>query len=99
MDFKTLAGQTFRRAHPFRDAGANSKPDVASVMSEITATYRNWLIEVSATAATATTAEGERFECYRQADTEKALRLVRNKIEWLEGPEEWNENYEREALD
>lgn len=92
-----MAGQTFGRAHPLRDAVPNSKPDVASVMSEITATYRNWLIEVSATVATATTAEGERFECYRQADAEKALRLVRNKIEWLEGPEAWDPDYEAQG--
>lgn len=71
---------------------------MASVTIEIIATYRDWLIEASATAASATNAEGERFECYRQASAEDALRASRRKVDRLQGPEEWNENYENEEL-
>lgn len=67
-------------------------------MTEITATYRGWLIEVTTDAATATNDAGERFECYRQADIERALRASVRKIERLEGPQEWIEGYENEAL-
>lgn len=69
-------------------------------MTEIILEYRGWKLKVTDTTAIATKTDGseERFECYRQADTEQALRLVRNKIEWLEGPEEWDMEYTDGAL-
>lgn len=67
-------------------------------MSEITALYRDWKIEVFTDAAIATNPDGERFECYRQPSAEDALRRVRNKIDRNEGPENWIEGYEDEAL-
>lgn len=98
VDFKTLAGQTFGRTHPLRYASPNCKPDVASVMSEIVAMYRDWQLTITDHSATATTADGERFECHRQASAEDALRTSRRKVDRLQGPEVWDQDYEDGAL-
>lgn len=67
-------------------------------MSEITALYRDWKIEVFTDAAIATNPDGERFECYRQANIERALRMAKAKVDYNEGPEVWDQDYEDEAL-
>lgn len=76
-------------------------------MNKITLTYRNWLLEVTdpstssgqaSATATLDDGSGERFECYRQASAEDALRMAKNKVNRLEGPENWNLAYEDEAL-
>ena len=68
--------------------------------NKIILTYRNWLLEVTDHDATAEKADGsgERFECHRQPSAEDALRAVRNKVNRLEGPVVWNENYTNECL-
>lgn len=66
--------------------------------AEITARYRQWTLEVTGDSATATRSDGERFECYRRSGAEDALRAVKNKVEWLEGPEKWDINYTDQCL-
>lgn len=67
-------------------------------MDKITLTYRTWRLEVTDSSATATREDGERFECHRQPSAEDALRVVKNKVEDLEGPEKWDSNYTDGAL-
>jgi len=69
-------------------------------MSEIKIYYRNWCIVATDRAATGERFDGsqERFECHRQPTLEEALRVAKAKVDRLEGPEVWNENYTNEAL-
>lgn len=68
------------------------------MMDTIILEYRKWELTITDSSATATTADGERFECYRQTSAENALRMVKGKVERLLGPEEWDMDYENEAL-
>lgn len=68
-------------------------------MTEIIALYRDWLLTVTDDSAIGIKLDSdERFECHRQPDIERALRMARDKVNWNEGPENWIEGYEDEAL-
>lgn len=67
---------------------------------QITIFYRNWRIDADDRSAVATKNDGseERFECHKQPSFENALRTAKEKINRLEGPEVWNEEYQNEEL-
>ena len=68
--------------------------------ASISADYRGWRIVATDHAATATKSDGsgERFECHRQPGIDEALRAARRKVDRLEGPAVWDENYQDEEL-
>lgn len=60
--------------------------------------YRGWQLIATARAVTGKKTNGEHFEIGRLADMETALRMGKRKVDRLEGPENWIEGYEDEAL-
>lgn len=65
-------------------------------MSDITANYRDWTIEV--TIAITAKKGSEHFELTNQDIWAAALREGKHEIDEREGPEEWIEGYTNEAL-
>lgn len=76
------------------------------VSEQLRTKYRTWeliatnhpTIEGRATVTGKKKTNGEHFEIGRLADMETALRMGKRKIDRLEGPENWIEGYEDEAL-
>ena len=68
--------------------------------SNIKTFYRGWRIVATDYAAVAPKFDGseEHFECSGQPNIEEALRAARRKVDRLEGPAVWNENYTDEEL-